>query len=76
MSQLYIFVTTKATVKLANKNMGHDQEIGMILSSFTNCYIIYPAGTVYYCQGHPSNTTSSCDIKFYVGFQKVASETI
>ena len=29
---------------------------------------------VYYCPVKPSNTISSCDIKFYPGFQKVAYE--
>ena len=33
-------------------------------------------GPVYYCPGHPSNTISPGSLKFYVGFQKVTSETL
>ena len=33
-------------------------------------------GSVYYCPGHPSNTISSGDLKFYVGFQNVTSEPL
>ena len=36
--------------------------------------IIYPVGPVYYFPGHLSNTISSGDLKFYVGFKKVKSE--
>ena len=71
-----MFVPTKATVKLANGNTGHAQGIGIILYCFTNCLIIYPAGTVYYCTGHPSNTISSGALKFYIGFKKVTSEPL
>ena len=69
-------VPTKATVKLANVNTGHAQVIGIILCHFTNCYIIYPAGPVYYCPSHPSNTISSDALKFYVIFKKVMSEPL
>ena len=34
MSHFSMFVPTKATVKLANGNMGHDQIIGIILCLF------------------------------------------
>ena len=53
MSHFSMFVTTKATVKLANGNTGHAQGIGIILRRFPNCLTIYPVGTVYYCPGHP-----------------------
>ena len=71
-----MFIPTKATVKLANGNTGHAQGIGIILCFFTNCSNIYPVELVYYCLGHPSNTISSCALKFYVCFQKVTSETL
>ena len=68
MSHFSIFVPTKATVKLANGNTGHTQVVWVILCRFTNCSIICPVGTVYYCLGHPSNIISSGALKFYVGF--------
>ena len=52
-------------------NMGHAQVIGIVLCWFPNCSIIYLVWPVYYCPGHPSNTISSGDLKFYVGFQKL-----
>ena len=70
------FPPTKATVKLANGNMVHAQVIGIILCRFPNCPIIYPAVPVYYCPGCPSKTISLGCLKFYVGFQKVASEPL
>ena len=76
MSHFSMFVPTKATMKMADENTGHAQAIGIILCRFPNCSIIYPAVTVYYCTGHPSNTISSGDLKFYVGFQTVTSEPI
>ena len=63
-------------MKLTNGNTGHAQVIGVILCCFPNYYIIYPVGTVYYYPGHPSNTISSGYLNFYVGFQKVVSETL
>ena len=71
MSHVSMFVPTKATVKLANGNTGHAQVIGIILCRFHNCSIIYTLGPVYYFSGHPSNTISSGDLKFYFGYQKV-----
>ena len=68
MSRFSIFVPTKFTVNLANGNTGHVQGIGIIICRFPNCSIIYPVGPVYYCPGHPSNTISSGDLKFYIGF--------
>ena len=56
MSHFYMFVPTKATIKLANGNKGNAQGIWIILCCFHNCSIIYPVGPVYYCTGHPSNT--------------------
>ena len=55
MSHFSMFVSTKEPVKLANENTGHAQVIGIILSLFTNCIIIYPVGLVYYCPGQLSN---------------------
>ena len=66
-----MFVPTKATVKLDNGNTGYDQGIRIILCIITNCFIIYPVVTVYYCPYHPSNTISSGTLKCFVGFQKV-----
>ena len=63
-----MFVPTKATVKISNRNMGHAQVIEIIIYCFPNYQTIYPVGPVYYFQGHPSNTISSGDLKFYVGF--------
>ena len=76
MSHFSMFVPTKFDVKLANGNMGHSQVIGVILSHFTNCPIIYPVVPVYYCTGNPSNTISSGDLKFHLGFQNITSEHI
>ena len=67
MSRFYMFVLTKATVKLDNGNTGHSQVIGIILCRFPHCNIIYPVGPVYYCSGHPYNTISSGTLNFYVG---------
>ena len=71
-----MFVPTKATVKLATKNTGHAQGIGIILCPFPNCSIIYPVVPVYYFPGHPSNTISSGALKFYIGFKRVTSEPL
>ena len=76
MSQFSMFVPTKATVKLSNVNTVHAQVIGIILCLFTNYFIIYPVGSVYYCPGHPFDTISSGALKFYVGFQKVTYEPL
>ena len=67
MSYFSIFVPTKATAKLDNVKTGHAQGIGIILCHFSNCHIIYPVGTVYYCPVQPSNTISWGELKFYVG---------
>ena len=56
LSHFSVFVPTKATVKLANVNMGRAQWIGVVLYCFTNFPIIYTVGPVYYCPGHPYNT--------------------
>ena len=76
MSLFSMFVPTKTTVKLDNGNMLHAQGIEIIICNFPNCSIIYTLRPVYYCPGHPSNTISSGALKFYVGFQKVASEPL
>ena len=68
MSHFFMFVPTKATVKLTNGSMGHAQGIGIILYSFPNCSIIYTVGPVYYCPGRPSNTISAGALKSYIGF--------
>ena len=74
MSHFSMFVPTKSYVKLANGNMGHAQVISIFLCHFTNCVIIYPVVPFYHCPGNPSNTISSGDLKFYLGFQNVTSE--
>ena len=71
-----MFVPTKATVKLANVNTRHSQGIGIILCCFTNCSIIYTLGPVYYFPSHHYNTISSGSLKYNVGSQKVAPETL
>ena len=76
MSHFSMFVPTKSDVKLANGNKGHAQVIGIILCHFTNLPIIYPVVTVYYCPDHPSNTISSGDLKFHLGFQNITSEIL
>ena len=76
MSHFSMFVPTKVTVKLANRNMGHAQWIGIILCCFPNCSIIYLVGPGYYFPGHPSNTISSGALKFYIGSKKVTSEPL
>ena len=48
------FFPTNTTVKLANGNTGNAQGIGIILSLFPNCSIIYPVRPCYYFKGHPS----------------------
>ena len=75
-SKFSMFIPTNATVKLANGNTGHYQGIGIVLCRFTNCFIVYTVGPVYYFPCHPSNTISSGDLKLYVGFQKVESEPL
>ena len=74
MPHFFMLVTTKSDVELDNGNMGHAQVIGIILCHFTNCPIIYPVVPVYYCPDHPSNTISSVDLKFHLGFQKITSD--
>ena len=76
MSHFYMFVPTKAAVKMANGNTRHSQGIGIVLCRFPNCCIMYPVGLVYYFPGHPFNTISSGTHKFYFGFQKVTSEPL
>ena len=71
-----MFVSTKATVKGTNGNTLHSQGIGIILCLCLKYLIIYLVGPVYYRPGHPSNTISSGALKFYVDFQKFASETL
>ena len=63
-------------MKLANRNTGHAQGIGIILCRFPNCSIIYTVGPVYSFPGHPSNTISSVALKFYIGFKKFTSEPL
>ena len=70
----HISFPSKATVKLANENTGHDKLIGVILCHFLTWPIIYPLEPVYYFPGDPSNTISFFTLKFYVGFQKVTYE--
>ena len=67
---------TKANVKLANRKVRHSWGIGVILCPFTNSPIMYLMGLFYYCPGHPSNTISLGALKYYVGFQKVTTDTL
>ena len=76
MSQFSMFIPTKVTVKLDNEKTVHAQGIGILLCCFPDCSIIYPVEPVYYFPGHLYNIISSGALKFYVGFQKVASETL
>ena len=76
MSQFCMFVPTKANVKLTNVNTVHAQGIRIILYSFPKFPIIYPVVTVYYCPGHPYNTISLGDLKFYVCSLKFKSEPL
>ena len=71
-----MFIPTKVAVKLSNRNTVHDQLISIILCRFPNCFITYTVGLVYYFPGNPSNTILSGALKFFVGFQKFASETL
>ena len=63
MSHFSMFVSTKSTVKMANRNTGHTQGVGIILCRFPNFSLIYPVGPVHYFPGHPSNTISSGALK-------------
>ena len=74
MSHFSLFIPIKANVKFANGNMGHSQEIGILLFHFPRCPIIYTVVPVNYCPGHPSNNISLGGIKFYFVFQKITSE--
>ena len=76
MSHFSMFVPTKSTVKLSNVSTVYAQAICIIFCVFTNCYILYPVGSVYYCPGRPSHTITSVAFKFYVVLQKVTSETL
>ena len=76
MSHFSVLVPAKATMQLANINTGHAQVIGIILCHFTNCPVIYLVGPVYYFPGHYSKNISLGALKFFVGFQKVTSETL
>ena len=71
-----MFVPCKVTVKLANRKMGHAQEIGIISCLFPKFSIICPVGPVYYCPGYTSNTISSGAPKLYVDFQKITYEPL
>ena len=70
-SHVYMFIPTKANVKLSNVKTINYEVIGNILSHFFNCPIIYTVGSVYYFPGLLSNTISLDSIKCYSGFKKV-----
>ena len=76
MSHFYMSVPNKANVKFSYGKTWHAQVIRILLCFFPNCPIIYPVGQVYYFPGHPSNTISLGDLKWYVGFKKVTSEPL
>ena len=71
MSQFYMFVPTKATVKLANGKTGHTQGIGIILCCFPNCSIIYPVGPVHSFSDHPFNTSYQVPTNFMFAFKRL-----
>ena len=71
MSHFSMLVLTKANVKLANGNTGHEQVIGIISCCFTNCYVIYPVVPVYYFSFHPSKTISLGALKFMLVLKRV-----
>ena len=71
MSETFMLVSTKATVKLDNGNTGHYQVIGIIICFFPNYPIIYPVLTVYYCPGHPSDNISSGALKCFLVFKRL-----
>ena len=70
MSHFSIFLPTKATVKLSNKNKGLSQIIVIIWWDFTKCPIIYPVVLVNHFPYNPSNDISLGPLKYYVGFHK------
>ena len=76
MSHFYMFVLTKANVKLDHGNMGHTQAIGVFLYFLPNCPVIYPLVPVYYFLGQPYITISPGALKFYVGFQRFTTEPL
>ena len=46
MSHFSMFILTKDTLKLANRNKGHAQGIRIVICHITNCPIIYPVGWI------------------------------
>ena len=76
MSHFSMFVPTKSTVKFSNGNTGCTQGIGFIICRLPTFSIIYTVVPFCYFPVHPPNTISSGALKFYVGFQKVASEIL
>ena len=75
-SQFSMFFLTKATVKLANWNMGNAQGVGIISCHFPKCSIIYPVVSVYYFPGLTSNTILAGALKCYACFQKLKYEPL
>ena len=52
LSNVLMFVPTRANAKLADGNTGHAQLIRIVLCHFTNCTIICPIVTDYYCSDY------------------------
>ena len=66
-----MLVPNISNVKLADGNMDHAQGIGNILCQFTKLPVIYPVRPVYYFPGHPLNTVSVGDLKYYVDLKRL-----
>ena len=49
----FLCLSQPRPLKMANGNTGNYQGIGLFLCRFSNCYILYPVGLVYYFPGHP-----------------------
>ena len=64
-------IPTKATLKLANGNMGHAQGIGFILCCFTNCLILYPVGAFFIFQVTLPTASHQVSSNFMLGFKRL-----
>ena len=68
-SHFYMFVPTKANVKLDHSNTGHAQVIGNILCSFPNWFIIYPVVPVKYTQVTLPTPSHQVPLNFMLDFK-------
>ena len=71
MSRLYMFVPTKATVKLYNRNTGHTQRIGVILCCFPNYSLIYPVVPVFIVQVTLPTPSHQVPSNFMLAFKRL-----